>query len=802
MDQKTHLYFRNPEEGVKEYKFSTRDLSRLETEDEKNYEPMKAVLRRSIANYYSEKDIRDGKRSENLRLPVKIDFIEIQFFDTFSSDFEGRYYSNFGLSIINLSKYNKQVIFAVVSEERFESFINELRKFLVSKDPLSDNTYNHDIRFIQSFKFYSSSERLQSEAFESMVTIELMENAEIFEKFLIIRDRLISYLRDKNITPEINQYSNTIEISGHSQEILDEIIDNFDIVQKINNNLGGLIRPSRFNVPTRSYGFTISNALDELPIIGIIDTGIDSMTPLTGIIINTDNSFDATNTSPVIDNVDHGTGVAAFAALGNQLCHNNIGSFISDSKLLSIKILDTGIGDISTNKVINLIRKAHQEHDIKIFVLTITFSENKKNDSNISKYAYELDKLSYEYDLLIFISTGNKMITVDRGKMYSNGISYPKYYDDETSNLSVPAESMNNVCVGAIADNFESTNKYFVLNKDYPSLYTRRFHLTWDKISSVMKNKKLYKPDLLNCGGDYDIGLGVSDTGIKKLSSQPSVFFEREVGTSFSAPLTANIAAKILKIYPSLKSNMQTVKAIIINSTKTPKIEDSFKAKQNTEITHLIGNGVPKENDCLYSSEEIITMILEDEISPNTIKTFPIKLPKYLIDIKRENALLNVNATLCFNIDPVDNNHLAYCPIHIAFAFFKNLPLQAQDRNNKNVGINGNKMEYIKLRTGWSEDYYFGKKMLSNCQKVIFNISKSNLIDEKFTLKIAINCKLHKLLLNAQKQRYNKKHKFSLVFSIRENSVKGKISGKLYSEMLAINNLNAIGIAEADATIN
>jgi hypothetical protein len=48
-------------------------------------------------------------------------------------------------------------------------------------------------------------------------------------------------------------------------------------------------------------------------LVGIIDTGVDSKTPLGSII---EKGFDFTGTNALEDNVDHGTAVAALATLG------------------------------------------------------------------------------------------------------------------------------------------------------------------------------------------------------------------------------------------------------------------------------------------------------------------------------------------------------------------------------------------------------------------------------------------------------------------------------------------------------
>ena len=57
-------------------------------------------------------------------------------------------------------------------------------------------------------------------------------------------------------------------------------------------------------------------------------------------------------------------------------------------------------------------------------------------------------------------------------------------------------------------------------------------------------NKLFFKPDVISYGGDYDNHFDVSKTGLKVLTTDIGSFFNREVGTSYSAPFVANLAAR------------------------------------------------------------------------------------------------------------------------------------------------------------------------------------------------------------------------------------------------------------------
>ena len=136
--------------------------------------------------------------------------------------------------------------------------------------------------------------------------------------------------------------------------------------------MSGTIRPSVFQLPVRDFGFNITNSAEDLPIIGIIDSGISNNNPLRDIIIQ-DNEFDITNTGNLSDNLNHGTGVALIAALGRKVYPNFRGDFLADARVLSIKIIDSNSSFISESEVIDKIKNAHQKYNIRIFTLTVGF---------------------------------------------------------------------------------------------------------------------------------------------------------------------------------------------------------------------------------------------------------------------------------------------------------------------------------------------------------------------------------------------------------------------------------------------
>jgi hypothetical protein len=813
--KKPHLFFRNPIEA-RTHNPRQRKIGgdNDDGQDEiiqrpRDYSFMQESFAFSLRNFTSKRIERESKRNLQLRIPAKIEYIVLNFFDYFDSrKYENKYREYFGLSPILFDEFNTIGYFAINNEDKFQEFIKSINAFIDSDNPQESQDYNRLIRYITKFTFYSSDVIKKFSEPKSLYILELFDSLELYSKFHDIRSALINYCSQKNLKIIQDLSSNRIELIDISQGVIQEIIDNFDVIHTVNSPVAGVIRPSAFNLPIREFGFEINNANDDLPVIGIIDTGVSSQTPLAALIINDGHEFDITGTDPRVDNADHGTGVAAIAALGRSLYAPMLGHLSADAKLLSMKVLDGEEGFISESIVIALIKEAHQKYGTKIFVLTLGYKIPVFNNSLVSNYACSLDSLSNELDILIFISVGNFSNFINYFFDSNGNNIYPMQFLNPVSNLCSPSESMNNISCGAISDNLEPYRlECYSKNNTFPASYTRKFNIDREApyYSSRRFSKHLSKPDLCDCGGDIDNNTLPNTTGLKVLSSRSGLFYTREIGTSYSAPFLANLAAKILSEYPILKNNMQTVKALIINSAQFPQIGTTFNSLNGIKLEDLMGKGVPNDTFSIYSDENTVTLVLEDSIIPGDLKAFTLQIPEYLTSLLHGKSVIHIDATLCFSFEPFPHNHLCYCPIHMSFGIFKNKPIYEEIINTEgkteNIGLSGGKVEDYKVFQGWSDDYYFKAKLLSNCQKISFGVTRKKLFNENNQFKVAVHSKLHKLLPTHVRDDYNMSHKFSLALTIRELSHKGNLSNRLYNEIILLNNLEAITELEAEAEL-
>jgi len=772
-------------------------------------------LQHSLASFNYARKTRHENRT--LNVPVHFDMIEITFQGPFDQPkYEGSYFDSFGLSLVNLSKFNRKGLFVIEDEDKFSNFFTELNRFIdetESDEEFSFDNFDKKILYIQDFKLYSSNDMWGNINNFNVIHLSLID---IKGKLLNPqKESLKDFLYEQNI--QFSDQGDILEIYETSAIILNEILNNFDIIYQSCSGSGAIIEPDTYNTPKRTYGFEIYNDPDQLPIIGVIDTGISKNTPLAPILVDPGDEYDLTGTGLFVDNADHGTGVAAFATLGYKPIPGYQGSFEADARLLPIKILDKREGGISQSRVIELIKKAYFEYGVKIFTLTIGYADFPLNDNEeFSSYARVLDQLAYELDILIFISSSNNLTQVkDDG-------DYPELFRERLANIAAPAESMNNITVGAIADNYESNTKYTSLSPDkfFPALYSRKFHYDFDDdeiFSRLTSNKKLRKPDILMPGGDYEryenLGIGYDDggeTALEVLSGHLKDRTYKSLGTSYSAPLAANLAAKIIRYYPSLSS--QSIKALLINSSRFPELASFFPDFTKNMLFRINGYGFPDENVALSSTEDKATFVIEDTIQPGYIKSHPVYLPEYLNEAEQKNALLKVSATLCFSFLPNYQNQLTYCPIHLSFMIGKNLELDKNEiviENGKSkakpLGYNGNSSKEVRLSSygSWAQDYYLRNKIFSNTQKINFNVSRDKIINEDNCFKIAINSAFHKQLTRAEQEPYlNKDIHYSLIINIEQNPKKGEVLGSLYDELQAINELEVITEIDLDAELN
>lgn len=771
-------------------------------EDDKNYQPMADAFQRSLKGYEIARREREAQRNAELEVPAYIEYIEINFQDQFEiKKFNRAWYDDYGLEYVKFTNFNKTGLFAVIDQDKFQYFFSQIENF-IEKEEKQDASIKFDnkIIFIDSFKLLTSSDIARFDKAGKIMLLDFFEFPLGTELEGQIFESLLEYLNERKISYDFNEDYKILEVHDLDDQTATEIVDNFDIIYSVTSALATRIGPDELNTPKRDYGFTVLDK-EDLPIIGVLDTGISNATPLNSIIID-DNNFNLTTESPFEDSANHGTAVGAFAALGKKPYAVDFkGEIEADARLLSMKILSGNEGYISIFGVLELLRKAKRDYpEIKIFVLVTCFEQTKKLNEPHSTYAYELDKFSHENDCLLCICTGNNdaASNSDQNRDYNFN-----YFERENTFLSSPAESMNSLIVGAAGDNLKDGTFHGISSgREWPALYSRTSYINLKSALTsrgkkfVKDNKNLFRPDVIAAGGDYEQipGFIVSDVNatLELLSANPAEGFYNQLGTSFATPLVANLGAKLQKDYPTL--NAQTLKALIINGANKKQI----KVSNEKLIPKAAGHGLVDDEMSLYSNENAITIILEDSIKEKELKVYPLNFPKGYIneDLGKKNRILKVTATLCFSFKPVKDIQGAYCPVQLAFSIFRN---HSPEDIIKTENLEKGGIKSI-LKNRWSQNNRYKSKPIpaSNTQKISFLIDKKNLEDEECTFKLAIHCLVNDQLIEADQYK-NTEHPFSIVLTVEETLKQGKERNKLYDEMIAINELENISTLDIEA---
>ena len=805
MPLKPHVKLNTSEQRDKtvtlKFNYGFGDDKELDDELDKNYRPMAQDFLNYLTSFKNNYQTRIAQRNPAIQSPVHIEYIQILFQSQFTiSDFYNKWYNEFGLLGIHFAKFNHQILFAIEDHQKFSSFLQNIENFILKESGDNpDAAYSSKILYVKEFKLLSSDDIIQFHELGSLMNIRLVEDQqlglEVFENVLIA---LLEYLDNNTVQYKFSAESKNLEVVNASQQQLMEIAQNFDIVLHITSSLATVIGPSEFNVPERSYGFEISNAHEELPVIGIIDSGISNQTPLAPILIN-DTTFNLTASNVFEDETNHGTAVAALAALGKKpYAIGYRGEVSADAKLLSIKVTDSKAAYLSQADIITLLKKVKGDYPgIKIFVLTICFQHPKHTNEDYSSYAFELDKFSHENNCLISICTANNLDAAAHNTFYDL-----TYFSNDHTNICSPAESMNNLTVGAAAHSLRTGNFAGIADsREYPALYSRKSHIDLYALFPKNKiNKQYFKPDIIECGGDYEYNKSRSffaqgnNASMELLSSEPNQSFFYNIGSSFSAPLIANTAAQIQRMYPQILA--QSIKALIVNGASLDLLpfEEKFKKLQNKTA----GHGLANEMRSIFSNDNTITFLIEDEIKPEEVKIFPLHFPKYLVEdnLGKHRGILSVSATLCFSFLPVLNQQLSYCPVHIAFSFFKNQ--SGEDILATEDAIKS----LLKSTLRWSQSGRHVSKPIpySNTQKITFPVNIKDLVNENSTFKLAVNCRVNPQLLPGTERPYvDKAHSFSIAITVEETLVEKNLTGKLYNEMIAINLIENITNINLDA---
>lgn len=417
----------------------------------------------------------------------------------------------------------------------------------------------------------------------------------------------------------------------------------------------------------------------------VLDTGIDLNHPfLQGVFLD---AVDLTQENSPQDADGHGTFVTGLAAYGTL--ENRVNPKAS-ARIISAKVLEQNpLGSFLEDRLEQAVRQFHTQ--AKIFSLSVMY-DYICNTYLPTDLAYTIDKLSREYDILFVICTGNVDNETELNSLIAS-LPYPEYLGDRCCRIYSGAEASTAVTVGGVANKDSDTS---IAKIGEPCPFTRRGEIG-----------ERAKPDVVSWAGNMEQPRGGSkevrfdakpELSVISLALSPENL-TYGIGTSFAAPIVANLLTKLSKEYPEASSNL--LKAFVVHFSRWP--DEHFKMNVREDLKRVLyGKGIPEFDRCAYSTNSCATYIAEDSVNYDEIAWVPIYVPKCMRKIYGEKRM---RVTLVYD-PPVDRGVLGYTLVDLDFHLFKEYKKQRKwDRVFRRQWDNVKTDTFRWQKTGWGKEW-------------------------------------------------------------------------------------------------
>jgi subtilisin family serine protease len=417
----------------------------------------------------------------------------------------------------------------------------------------------------------------------------------------------------------------------------------------------------------------LDEVVDDAPLIGIIDSGVNDHPLLEDIIAG---SIAIPPTLGTADDWGHGTFVGGIATLGDLRAQLASGALVRRSRLCSAKVVDE-FGRFPNNRVIpRLMREAvtglHDQFGCRIFVIALGDRTKLIEGSKVGAWAQTLDELVRELDVVIIVSAGNRQPR--SGLRVEEAVTeYPRYLVETGNRLCEPAGGMNIVSVGALANgnglgpNAAGNVGVRPITEPYePSPFSR--------VGPGARGA--VKPDFVDIGGTliYDGptnalqgGERRPEAGVLSLHHRPvDRLFATRSGTSHAAPMVAHKASLILARFPDASANL--VRALLAGSASVPEpATRRLLALGATSTRAISGYGLIDAEMAAYSDDSRVVLYAEDELAIDHFAVYQIPIPQ---PFQTERGRRTIRISLAFD-PPVRHSRLDYNGVGMSFRLIR-----------------------------------------------------------------------------------------------------------------------------------
>ncbi len=403
--------------------------------------------------------------------------------------------------------------------------------------------------------------------------------------------------------------------------------------------------------------------------ICLFDTGINNSNPLIEKFLDDKDRHTYNPIWGVSDTIGHGTKMAGLAIFFNLESLIQSGSQqIINHVIESVKILSPKndnkeeLYGAITNQSFSL-PEIEAPQRKRVYCMAVTAPEFNTFDGSPTSWSGEIDNLAYGVNdaikRLIILSSGNVSTTE------LELLGFPQA--NLNHSIENPAQAWNAISVGAYAGKTNIKDPF--LSNFYPT--ARHGDLSpWSSTSDLWDDSWPIKPEIVCDGGNVATdGKEYTDSfdlSLLSTSKDPNKIFDVISSTSSASAQAAFLAAKLYDSYPEYWP--ETVRAIIIHSAQwTDEMLDYLpnnpKKGDYKKLLRMVGYGIPNLERAIWTFENKVNMIIQNEIQPYIKKNNDIKLNEmHLHDVPWPKDILNklssrdmdiiVRVTLSYFIEP------------------------------------------------------------------------------------------------------------------------------------------------------
>jgi hypothetical protein len=491
----------------------------------------------------------------------------------------------------------------------------------------------------------------------------------------------------------IGSYICNVRIFVNS-EMLELLLEEYQVKEIDRRPKPAFESPAEYRVPLSNLP-EIPSPPEKAAGILVIDSGVQRGHPLIGPALGDADVFPDRQYQFVTGGPDdgdiktggHGTGVSGIAIYGDVAEGIKNKLFQPQVWLFSARVTNENNEYEEESLLENQLEEAidyfvRNYPNCKVINISLGNSDLIYQDGEKQfRLAARIDEIAYELrdkNIIFVISAGNfwyepepKESREARELIHRD---YPNYLLREDARIIDPATAAIALTVGSLSMG-KGSSKYpndakaraIAKVEKYPSPFTR----------SGFGVDGMIKPDLVEFGGDLILDgdrIDYNDWGpaIMTLNKDFPPLFKHYVGTSFSTPRVANLAAKLFTKFPNASSNL--IRALIADSAEIPaNIPSSLD--EDLSKQKIYGNGQPNFERAAYSTDDRV-LLLEDNqaLSVGSYSIYEVPaLPRNFLETK---GTKKISVTLAFEPPTRHTRGDSYLGITMEFHLFRNVDKQ------------------------------------------------------------------------------------------------------------------------------